>query len=135
VAHSSFLLKKIASARKGSGDDASWGITEASQRERLPSFEIGILVKNKIKTTIVARTNERFVFAKKKSIERVSIFHAFDSNRYTRNWPLGVSTAITSQEWLSSVLLGLTSPEMDPSSNFGHGGTRGAARMEESRTV
>jgi hypothetical protein len=128
-------LKKLCQLARDPEMMLRGGSLKRPQRERLPSFEIGILVKNKIKTTIVARTNERFVFAKKKSIERVSIFHAFDSNRYTRNWPLGVSTAITSQEWLSSVLLGLTSPEMDPSSNFGHGGTRGAARMEESRTV
>jgi hypothetical protein len=40
------------------------------------------LVKNKIKTTVVARTDERFVFAKNKGIERASIFPASNSNGY-----------------------------------------------------
>ena len=66
----------------GSRDDASWESLKRPHRERLPSFKIGILVKNKIKTPVVARTNERFVFAKNKGIERPSIFRFFNSNRY-----------------------------------------------------
>jgi len=41
------------------------------------------LVKNKIKTTVVARTDEGFVCAKNKGIERASIFRSFNSNGYT----------------------------------------------------
>jgi hypothetical protein len=52
------------------------------QREGLPSSKIGILMKNKIKTTAVARTDERFVFAKNKGIERASIFPASNANDY-----------------------------------------------------
>jgi hypothetical protein len=58
------------------------GSLKRPQREGLPSFKIGILVKNKIKTTVVARTDERFVFAKNKGIERASIFPASNSNGY-----------------------------------------------------
>jgi hypothetical protein len=57
----------------------SRGALERPQREGLPSFKIGILVKNKIKTPVVARTDERFVLAKNKGIERAPIFPA--SNR------------------------------------------------------
>jgi hypothetical protein len=39
------------------------------QREGLPSFKLGILVKNKIKTTVTARADVRFVFAKNEGIE------------------------------------------------------------------
>jgi hypothetical protein len=61
------------------------GSLKHPRREGLPSFKIGI-VKNKIKTTVVARTDERFVFAKTRVLKEPRYF-----------------------------------PEMDPSSNFGHG--------------
>jgi hypothetical protein len=58
------------------------GITETATTGRLPSYKIGILVKNKIKTNVIARTDEEFVFAKNKGIERASIFRSNNSNVY-----------------------------------------------------
>jgi hypothetical protein len=58
------------------------GSLKCPQGEGLPSFEVRVLVKNKIKTTVVARTDERFVFAENKGIERASIFRSFNSNGY-----------------------------------------------------
>ena len=45
------------------------GSLKRPQREGLPSFKVGILVKNKIKTTVTARADVRFVFAKNEGIE------------------------------------------------------------------
>ena len=39
-------------------------------------------MENKIKTTVVTRTDERFVFAKNKGVERAPIFPASNSNGY-----------------------------------------------------
>jgi len=52
----------------GLGNDTR-GSVKRPQREGLPSFKLGILVKNKIKTTVMARADVRFVFAKNEGIE------------------------------------------------------------------
>lgn len=83
VDHAVFFLSKVmAATRENSGDNALQGSLKRPQREGLSSSKIGILMKNKIKTTVVARTDERFVFAKNKGIERASIFPASNANGY-----------------------------------------------------
>jgi hypothetical protein len=92
------------------------GSLKRPQGEDLPSFEIGVLVKNKIKTTVVARTDERFVFTKNKGIERASIFRSFNSNGYAVLATLRLDSNNFGWNGFHWWLIGLISPEMDPSS-------------------
>jgi hypothetical protein len=114
----SFYRKELRPFAKRPGDDARGGSLKCPQRERLPSYKIGILMKNKIKTTVMARTGEGFVFAKNKGIERASIFRSCNSNGYAVLAALGLDSNNFGRNDFHWCFFGLTSPEMDPSSKL-----------------
>ena len=124
------LSKEIAAIRESSGDDALWGSLKRPQREGLPSSKIGILVENEIETTVVARTDERFVFAKNEGIERASIFRASNSNGYAILAALRLDSNNFCRDGFHGCFLCLTSPQMGPV--FKASGTERHQRRSES---
>jgi hypothetical protein len=87
-------------------------------------------VKNKIKTTVVARTDERFVFAKNKGIERASVFPASNSNGDAVLVALPLDNNNFGRNRFHLGFLGLTSPELG--SVFETSGTERHRRRGES---